>query len=59
MDDNSLEQRIKYLVEHGGVWDDPIADLRAGLRRLTKITALATLGVVAIVLAALAHVTLH
>ncbi len=32
MDDNTLEQRIKYLVEHGGVWDDPLADIRRGVR---------------------------
>lgn len=28
MDDNTLEQRIKYLIEHGGVWDDPLVELR-------------------------------
>ncbi len=32
MDDNSLEQRIKYLVEHGGVWEDPLADIRRNVR---------------------------
>lgn len=32
MDDNTLEQRIKYLVEHGGMWDDPLADIRRGVR---------------------------
>lgn len=28
MNDEEIKQRIKYLVEHGGVYDDPIADLR-------------------------------
>ncbi len=28
MDDATLQQRIKYLVEHGGVWDDPLAEIR-------------------------------
>ena len=32
MDDEQLNQRIKYLTEHGGVWDDPLASLRRGLR---------------------------
>ena len=43
MDDNSLEQRIKYLVEHGGVWDDPLADIRRGVRWAIGIAALALL----------------
>lgn len=33
MDDESLNQRIRYLIEFGGVWDDPIADIR----RLARI----------------------
>lgn len=32
MDDNTLEQRIKYLIEHGGVWDDPLVEIRRGVR---------------------------
>ena len=28
MTNEEIKQRIQYLVEHGGVWDDPIADLR-------------------------------
>lgn len=28
MNDEELKQRIKYLVEHGGLWDDPINDIR-------------------------------
>lgn len=41
MDDTTLEQRIKYLVEHGGVWDDPIGDLRRQIRTLYWVTGLA------------------
>ena len=41
MDDNTLEQRIKYLVEHGGVWDDPLADIRRGVRWAVGLGALA------------------
>lgn len=32
MSDEQIKQRIKYLVEHGGLWDDPIEDLRRGVR---------------------------
>lgn len=32
MDDNTLEQRIRYLIEHGGVWDDPLVELRRWAR---------------------------
>lgn len=33
MNDEELKQRIKYLVEHGGLWDDPLADVRRTARR--------------------------
>jgi hypothetical protein len=41
MDDNTLEQRIKYLVEHGGVYDDPLADIRRGIRWAVGLGGLA------------------
>lgn len=28
MNDEEIKQRIRYLVEHGGVYDDPLAELR-------------------------------
>ena len=28
MNDEEIKQRIKYLVEHGGVFDDPLAEVR-------------------------------
>ena len=34
MSDEQIKQRINYLVEHGGLWDDPLADIRKQLRRL-------------------------
>lgn len=29
-----IKQRIKYLVEHGGIAEDPLADLRRDIRIL-------------------------
>lgn len=34
MTDDEIKQRIKYLVEHGGLYDDPIQDLRRSVRLL-------------------------
>jgi hypothetical protein len=41
--DEQLQQRIKYLMEHGGVWDDPLADIRRGVRWAVGLGALALL----------------
>ena len=30
-----MHQRIKYLVEHGGLYDDPVDDIRRRLKWLT------------------------
>jgi hypothetical protein len=43
MKDEQLQQRIKYLVEHGGLWDDPLADIRRNVRWAIGIGALALL----------------
>ena len=43
MNDEQLKQRIKYLMEHGGVWDDPLADIRRGVRWAVGIGGLALL----------------
>lgn len=32
MNNEEIKQRIQYLVEHGGVWDDPLADIRRQVR---------------------------
>lgn len=50
MSDEQIKQRINYLVQHGGLWDDPLDDIRRTLRRTTIALAL----VVAINAAALA-----
>lgn len=34
MSDEQIKQRIKYLVEHGGIYDDPIDRLRRQVRWL-------------------------
>lgn len=28
MSDEQLQQRIRYLVEHGGLYDDPLSEVR-------------------------------
>jgi hypothetical protein len=38
MTDEEIKQRIRYLVEHGGLWDDPHDDIR---RKVTINRALA------------------
>jgi hypothetical protein len=43
MDDATLEQRIKYLVEHGGVWEDPLAEIRRGVRWAIGLSSTALL----------------
>lgn len=32
MGEDEVSQRVRYLVEHGGVWDDPLADIRQRTR---------------------------
>lgn len=32
MINEEIKQRIAYLIEHGGVWDDPLADIRRQVR---------------------------
>lgn len=32
MSNEEIRQRIQYLIEHGGVWDDPLGDLRRQVR---------------------------
>jgi hypothetical protein len=41
MDDEQLNQRIKYLVEHGGMWDDPLAGLNRRVNVLAGLVVLA------------------
>lgn len=32
MSEEEVKQRIKYLVQHGGLYDDPLEDLRRSVR---------------------------
>lgn len=32
MSNEEIKQRIQYLIEHGGVWDDPLEDIRRQVR---------------------------
>lgn len=41
MTDDEIKQRIKYLVEHGGLYDDPLADLRRAVRVLFALAGVA------------------
>ena len=43
MSNEEIKQRIKYLVEHGGLWDDPLDDLRRQIRRAMGLVALGLL----------------
>lgn len=51
MSDQYIKQRIAYLVEHGGIYNDPIEDLRQKVRVLFYMTSAACFcGVVGLVL---------
>lgn len=51
MSDEQIRQRIAYLVEHGGLYDDPIADLRHKVRILFYMAGTAcTLGLIELAL---------
>ena len=41
MSNEEIRQRIQYLIEHGGVYDDPLADLRRMARLGVGLGALA------------------
>lgn len=47
MSQEEIKQRIKYLVEHGGLYDDPLEDVRRGVR-LNRILALSALALLAV-----------
>lgn len=49
MSNEEIRQRIQYLIEHGGVWDDPLADIRRQVRWALGIS------MVTLVLVALLH----
>lgn len=47
MTNEQIQQRIKYLVEHGGMYDDPLDAVRASVR-INRILAVASLVIVAL-----------
>ena len=47
MSNEEIKQRIQYLIEHGGVWDDPLDDLRRHTR--TNRVALTLIGLLLLV----------
>lgn len=40
MTNEEIKQRIQYLVEHGGLWDDPLDSLRRQIRWAIGLSAL-------------------
>lgn len=40
MNNEDIKQRISYLIEHGGIWDDPLADIRRTARVAVVISGL-------------------
>lgn len=53
MSDEQIRQRIAYLIEHGGIYDDPIADVRRTARLALGVS------VVVLVLAVVELVLIH
>ena len=49
MSDEQIKQRIAYLVEHGGLYEDPIAKIRTELRRLWWVAGVGSFGLSALV----------
>lgn len=39
MSEEEIKQRIKYLIEHGGIYDDPIDEVRRRVRLITWMAA--------------------
>lgn len=46
MNNEDIKQRIAYLIEHGGLWDDPLSDIRRTARAAVVISALSLLALV-------------
>lgn len=41
MSNEEIKQRIAYLVEHGGLYDDPLEDIRRMARTALRLAGLA------------------
>lgn len=44
MSDEQIKQRIAYLVEHGGLYDDPLDDIRTQMHRLWWVAGVGGFG---------------
>jgi hypothetical protein len=44
MNDEQIKQRIAYLVEHGGLYEDPLDDIRTQLQRLWWVAGVGGFG---------------
>ena len=44
-----IKQRIAYLVQHGGLYEDPLDDIRMQLRRLWWVAGVGGFGLSALV----------
>lgn len=54
MSNEEIKQRIQYLIEHGGMYDDPLADLR----RMARLgVGLGTLAVVICIVEMAVHLS--
>jgi hypothetical protein len=40
MSDEQIKQRIQYLVEHGGLWHDPLEEAQRNARAALRIAGL-------------------
>jgi hypothetical protein len=49
MSDEHIKQRIAYLVQHGGLYEDPTAEIRTELRRLRWVVGVGGFGLSALV----------
>lgn len=47
MTNEEIKQRIAYLVEHGGVYEDPLDDIRRQLRWVNRVLAVVVVANVA------------
>lgn len=49
MSDEQIKQRIAYLVEHGGLYEDPLDEIRTQLQRLWWVAGVGGFGLSALV----------
>jgi hypothetical protein len=51
MSDTEIEQRVKYLIEHGGLYEDPLDEIRRNVKILFAMTSAACVcGVLGLIL---------